>query len=102
MGVAICRTGSGGLEGIWSFGGICSFGGPAGGPPTGFTFGEGGIASPRRGVRAPPPRAPGMAGRSNGAGEDIKGTGLGACDICSGAGISEGMEILIDITVSYC
>lgn len=44
-------------------------------PPTGFAFGEGGIARPSLGVRAPPPDLPpGMAGRRRGTGEFIMGT----------------------------
>lgn len=39
----------------------------------GLTLGDGGMASPSLGVRAPPPRFPGMGGRSNGAGEDMFG-----------------------------
>lgn len=42
-------------------------------PATGFWLGDGGMASPRRGVLAPPPARfpPGIGGRSRGAGEDI-------------------------------
>lgn len=47
--------------------------------PRGFPLGEGGIARPSLGVRAPPERAPGIAGRSRGTGEDIMGTELGNC-----------------------
>lgn len=44
-------------------------------PPTGFAFGEGGMARPSLGVRAPPPGLePGMAGRRRGTGEFIMGT----------------------------
>lgn len=62
-------------EGAASWGGCCW---PAV-PPTAFALGEGGIARPSRGVRAPPPRAPGMAGRRRGAGAFIMGTGLEDC-----------------------
>ncbi len=49
-----------------------------GAPVTGLAFGDGGMARPNLGVRAPPfDRLPGMGGRSNGAGEDIIGTGGG-------------------------
>lgn len=42
------------------------------GPLAGRAFGDGGIARPRRGVRgALPPLAPGIGGRSNGAGLDM-------------------------------
>lgn len=45
-------------------------------PSTGLADGEGGMARPRRGVRAPPlEREPGIGGRRRGAGEDI----LGGC-----------------------
>lgn len=45
---------------------------------TGFTLGEAGMASPRRGAReAPPARGPPRAGRRRGAGDDIVGIGLG-------------------------
>lgn len=58
-------------------------------PPTGFTLGEGGMASPRRGP-APPLRAPGMAGRRRGTGEGPEEggtvTGVGA------AAVSETVE----------
>lgn len=42
-------------------------------PATGFWLGEGGIASPSRGVRAPPlfRIAPGIGGRRRGTGDDI-------------------------------
>ena len=43
---------------------------------TGRTLGDGGIESPRRGVRLPPAdRFPGIGGRNRGAGEDILGAG---------------------------
>lgn len=72
-------------------------GGPAGGP-TGFTFGDGGIAMPRRGVRVPDEdRAPGIAGRRRGAGEEesivgagwdtADATGVGTGPVEDGAGI---------------
>ncbi len=66
MGVARWRIGSGGrLPGPML-------------EPRGFTFGDG-MERPRRGVRAPlDERAPGMAGRSSGAGLDIIGIGLAA------------------------
>lgn len=79
IGVARLSLGRGGREG-WPT--------PPAPAPTGLTFGEGGIASPRRGVRAPPPLAPGMAGRRRGAGAFIMGTGfgdwesIGACGSC--------------------
>jgi hypothetical protein len=44
--------------------------------PTALTLGDGGIARPNLGVRAPP-RPPPRAGRSKGAGEDIIGTDVG-------------------------
>jgi hypothetical protein len=44
--------------------------------PTALTLGDGGIARPNLGVRAPP-RPPPRAGRSKGAGEDIIGTEVG-------------------------
>jgi len=63
--VARCRVGRGGREFI-GWGAI---------PPTGFAFGEGGIARPSLGVRAAPPDLPpGMAGRSRGTGEFNMGT----------------------------
>lgn len=66
MGVARWRVGRGGLEGAaWP-----------GCGPTALTLGDGGIARPNLGVRAPP-RPPPRAGRSNGAGEDIIGTEVG-------------------------
>jgi hypothetical protein len=47
-------------------------------PPTAFTLGDGGMASPSLGVRVPLlDLAPGMAGRRRGAGEERTGTGLG-------------------------
>lgn len=66
MGVARCSVGSGGLAAA----------GCPGWAPTALTFGEGGIARPSLGVRAPP-RAPGMAGRRRGTGDAIWGAGLG-------------------------
>jgi hypothetical protein len=49
--------------------------------PSGFTLGDGGMASPSRGVRAPlEERAPGMAGRSSGTGLDMLDTELAAED----------------------
>ncbi len=53
--------------------------------PRGFPLGEGGIARPSLGVRAPLDRAPGIAGRSRGTGEDIMGTELGSCAKGEGA-----------------
>jgi hypothetical protein len=43
--------------------------------PTGFTLGDGGIAKPSRGVRAPPGRPP-RAGRSGIGEDDIIGMGV--------------------------
>lgn len=63
MGVARCRVGKGPLDGAACPG--CG--------PTALTLGEGGIARPNLGVRAPP-RPPPRAGRRKGAGEDIVGT----------------------------
>jgi hypothetical protein len=74
IGVARCRIGRGGrLDWL-----------PA---PSGFTFGEGGMASPSRGVRAPlEERAPGMAGRRRGTGLDMFGTvpaeAVGSSEAC--------------------
>lgn len=68
MGVARCSVGSVGRAGA-----------AAAAAPTGLTFGEGGMASPSLGARAPPGLAPGIAGRSRGAGaedEDMLGIGL--------------------------
>jgi hypothetical protein len=64
MGVARWRVGRAGR------------GGGAAGFPTGFAFGDGGMARPRRGAR-PPGREPGMAGRSSGGAADIMGTLMG-------------------------
>ncbi len=68
IGVARCNVGSCGRPGAAA---------PA--PPTGFTLGDGGIASPNLGVRAPPGLPPPRAGRSKGAGEDMVGMGFGDC-----------------------
>jgi hypothetical protein len=64
MGVARCRVGSGGLEGAAACPGCA---------PTAFALGDGGIARPSLGVRAPPLPPP-RAGRRKGAGDDIMGT----------------------------
>ena len=40
-------------------------------PAIGFWLGDGGIASPRRGVRVPLRFAPGIGGRRRGAGDDM-------------------------------
>lgn len=87
MGVARCKVGSCGLP-------------PAAAPPTAFTFGDGGIASPSLGVLAPLALPPPMAGLSKGAGEFIMGvfimgTGLWFAGVTvggAGGGVSrEGM-----------
>ncbi len=60
---------------------------------TGFTFGDGGMANPSLGVRAPPGREPGIAGRRSGAGEFIIGTLLGVkmgADAWAGVDVLEG------------
>lgn len=80
MGVARCRVGSCGRP-------------PA--APTALTLGDGGMANPSLGVRAPLALPPARAGLRRGAGEDIRGIGLADC-IDSGVGISnEGVEAFI-------
>lgn len=78
MGVARCSVGRGGLEGA-----------AIGWLPTGLALGDGGIARPSLGVRAPPFLAPGMAGRRRGTGEGPelcvgREIGVGAADCCYG------------------
>lgn len=68
MGVARCRIGSGGRDDTAPPAPTAAM------PPTGLTLGDGGIARPSRGVRVPLlERAPGMAGRRRGAGDDMMG-----------------------------
>lgn len=53
-------------------------------------MGDGGMARPSLGVRAPPGREPGIAGRRRGAGEDIMGTLFGVeGGTEAGAGVEE-------------
>lgn len=70
MGVASLNAGGAGLgEGRWRG---CTCGGALL-SDTGFWLGEGGMASPSRGVRAPFMRfPPGMGGRRRGAGEELE------------------------------
>lgn len=53
-------------------------------PPTGFTLGDGGIASPSLGVLAPLDLAPPIAGLRRGAGAFIMGIGLGFAGVTVG------------------
>ena len=52
---------------------------------TGRAFGDGGMARPSRGVRAPVLREPGIGGRSSGAGLDMNGViCCGCCGLVGG------------------
>jgi hypothetical protein len=73
IGVARCKVGKGGLD-------------AAGCAPTALALGEGGMAKPSLGVRAPALRPPASAGRSMGAGDASCGRALG---VCNDAGVLE-------------
>jgi hypothetical protein len=73
IGVARCKVGSCGLP-------------PNAGPPTAFTLGDGGIASPSLGVLAPLDLPPPRAGLSRGAGAFIIGIEFGFAGVTVGGG----------------
>ena len=68
--------------------------------PTGFTLGEGGMARPSRGVRAPLDRVPGMAGRRSGTGLAMTGMGLGDVPCAAADGSRDGVDILCSVSRS--